>query len=147
MSIFLRLTIINQIQKIYFCKQCSPRDRTKWGSWVGAPLFGEKMEGDMDLPCQGTMSGETTNVAHHVLENRSNEQDTDFKGTFVLLNVPSEGLQIHRLFTPMPTTTQISPGCHQNQTVTSEELNEISMIWTNTVEIGLLQVQLFSRAT
>lgn len=101
----------------------------------------------MDLPCQGTMSGETTNVAHHVLENRSNEQDTDFKGTFVLLNVPSEGLQIRRLFTPMPTTTQISPGCHQNQTVTSEELNEISMIWTNTVEIGLLQVQLFSRAT
>lgn len=46
----------------------------------------------MDLPYQGTMSGETTNVVHHVLENRSNEQDTDFKGTFVLLNVPSEGL-------------------------------------------------------
>lgn len=43
--------------------------------------FGEKIEGDMDLPCQGTMwwKNSQCGAVHHILENWSYEQDTDFK--------------------------------------------------------------------
>lgn len=59
----------------------SPRDRTRWGSWVGAPQFGEKIEGDMDLPYQGTVWRKNSHcgAVHHILENWSYEQDTDLK--------------------------------------------------------------------
>lgn len=44
------------------------------------------------LPRHNVRRNNQCGAIHHVLENRSNEQDTDFKGTFMLLNIPSEGL-------------------------------------------------------
>lgn len=64
-----------------FILLCSvPQRQHQVGSWAGAPQFGGKIEGGMDLPCQGTMwwKNSQCGAVHRILENWSYEQDTDF---------------------------------------------------------------------
>lgn len=71
----------NQSEMTFILLSSVPPETGQRGSWVGAPQLGEKIEGDTDLPCQGTMwrKNSQCGAVHHVLENWSYEQDTDFK--------------------------------------------------------------------
>lgn len=119
-----------------------PQRQDQIGGWVGAPQVGEMTEGDVDLSGQGTAWGKNSQrgAVHHVLENWSYEQDTDFKEHLCSWLWQGRAVGLNNQMWFVRTITQISSGHHQKEIVTSEEVNGISVVWISTSEIGLQQV-------